>query len=992
MAKTPNLSFVEEKRQFYYHDLRVFIQGAEVTKDLSGRVSVSISDRATPSTASITLDNALDKYIFTEQNSQGIYGTDLLNKYTEEPKSIIVARKTKTDAKVGTAERNIAIEQVVANIYEKEILPASGNPKSFKPTGGDRSKLINKTYASLNDNFFGEKATEETKLAVMHEVLKFMGNQPQDTDAEETAQDIDKASDRRTSQAAAGGPLASAQAIETEQPTTVIGPSTNTSARNPANPDTPDDVAVWDFQVGDIVLNKHDTIVIWARNPLDEGRDQWYRVFTGFINTVTETTDETVGKSLINISCYCVRALMRRMRIATNDGYGVIEPQVVMTDPSLKAFQDIIRPGAGGRTHFLQGNSLEQAVEQLVTGRMTIGIKGGVDPEKLKTGRVGSFTLGRILRYPGGTDAAQQRVGVPLASNTADNAILEEWHTISMFGDQGDTTTSNGSTAAAGTDGRTTFSDTAFKSYEVVSRLGAQCFPGGDDDPYAKRLHMLLPNDGTNIKKLHQIAFDTQPTQYNMSNRFDILNYFVGELDYQFYTSPSGDLLLEFPMYDFLPEDFGPNWAPFFKFNTHLMTTTATDESAEMPTGVVVTGSMTGVGGSEGDSTTRAFMRRATAFSRTIAARYGIGEFEWVEKNYLIELELVAEYAALLYQKRLMAASQMSFTAAYRPFLMPNRPILHERRNRLGLLQTVENSWEIFGEVSNEMTIFALRKRIKNADGTHSYRFVATDGFAMSVSYRLPTQYKPPQEKEEKSTAPEAQPASGTAVLESAQNSSSADPTKQASLQPAQKSAASTPAKKKQSAKVQAPGIAQDVKKSGITVMLPAKESTEKNQSTMDDDDFSDLENLDLKAKTDLNVSKLTPTAKSILRKVVDCAKPTKITLTSGYRTEAQKEAARKKAEARGEASQVAVNSDHDTGDAFDIRLIDPSTKERVLSDDDVEKIADCATKEGYSCIVHGGTEIHIHIGKEDGKAEFKDTAHVTGLKSYTNGNKNKQA
>ncbi len=963
MPKTPSLNFVEQKRQFYYHDLRVFIYGAEVTKDLTGRLSVSIADRATPATATLTLDNALDKYVFTEHNARGVYGVDLFNKYTKMPKSIIVSRKTKTDAKIDTVGRNTAIEELVEKIYKEEILPASGDPKSFKPTSADRRNLVDKTYASLNDNFFGDKATEETKLAVMREVVKRLGNQQQDTEALSIADDVNTASDRRTSQAASAGPLAAAQAIETEQPSTVIGPSTSSSARNPVNPRS--SVPVWDFQVGDIVINKHDTIVIWARNPLDEGLDQWYRVFTGFVNTATETTDNITGKSSINISCYCIRALMRRMRVALNDGYGVIEPQIVVTDPELGVFRDIIRPGAGGRTHFLQGATLEQAVEQVVTGRMTLGVASDVNPDALKSGRVGAFTLGRVLTYPGGTSAGQQRAGVPLANNTDDNGILEEWHTISVFGDR-DTVRNENSLV--------------FSTYDDVSQLGGQCYPGGDDDPYAKKLHMLLPNNGSNIKKLHQIAFDSQPTQYNMTNRFDMLNYFVGELDYQFYTSPAGDLLLEFPMYDFLPEDFGPVWEPIFKFNSHLMTTTATDEAAEMPTGVVVTGKMTDVEGAKADPTTLAFMRRSAAFSRTIAARYGIGEFEWVEKNYLIEPELIAEYAALLYQKRLMAASQMSFTAAYRPYLMPNRPILHEQRNRLGLLQTVENSWEIFGEVTNELTTYALRKRIKNADGTNNYRFIATDGYAMSVSYRLPQPYTPKAAPQPDAETKEAQPASGTAVLDSAQNASTANPTQLASFATPQTNSATKPAKKKPAAKTQAPGIDLDVKNNGIDVITNAS-NPDQNQSVDPSEDISDLNIVDHDRPGDLN--RMTTRTKSILRKIVECVKPTRLEIMDGYRDEVEKEAIRRKAEERGELDQVAVNSAHDTGEAFDIRLFDPDTKQRLLSDEQVKKISECANKEGYSCIVHGGSGVHIHVGKPlTGKIVFEDRKGVTGLKS----------
>jgi LAS superfamily LD-carboxypeptidase LdcB len=135
-------------------------------------------------------------------------------------------------------------------------------------------------------------------------------------------------------------------------------------------------------------------------------------------------------------------------------------------------------------------------------------------------------------------------------------------------------------------------------------------------------------------------------------------------------------------------------------------------------------------------------MNRVIAYSKIVAARYGINEIKQEHLPFLNSVERTKAYAAIKYQRALADASSLTFTAAHRPFIMPNRPILLERRNKLGMSIAVEHSWEITGNVSTEVSVKCIRKRVK-VGNQYIYRFV-TGGSAMAISYRVPVKSEVP--------------------------------------------------------------------------------------------------------------------------------------------------------------------------------------------------------------------------------------------------------
>lgn len=735
------LGFFEGPYQAQYHDLRVFICGVDVSGDLLGTVAVSMADVATPSTATITLDNALDKYAFTPDNADasggvgGKYRDDPFGRYSEEPKRKIITRKYGTDGKLTTSGMQAKISHMLSDaIAASPIL----SPEKFGSTTKEATKqasvdAVKKVVRSLDKEFFGPLTEEQTKMMIMDAAERF--EQLQSLNENEVSQQFE---DEKARRGAFSG-------IVAEDVGPLQAPSRDPEDQAPKVPDTGKKVGGKEvakqitnqhIDVGDIVISKHDPIVIYAHNPYTEN-DEWYPVFTGWIKTVTERTTETTGESTITVNCYCIRALMQGMRISMNAALAQFEPVLVIHDAGY--FSDQTNANDSAWSTFLNGFSLEQTVSQLVIGkidsRLNIGPNDSViGASSVKSGRVGNFTMGDVLRYP--EEAAKRSippsgtaaVGVPASTGSdADADTLEKWHTISLFGYPRLEDGSN----KLGT----------FLTENQVKELGEASYTSGTNDPWNRKLHMLLPAAGTNVQTLTKVSTDDSQNQFVFQNRWEIVRTAVQTLDYQLYTSPNGDLLLEFPMYDFVPEDFGPHWAPLFKYNSHLIESSVTPEAEVIPAGIVVTGNLHDFAEGQDDLYNKLALT-VMAYSPVIATRFGMVDVQYHTIPFLKDLVRLKAYATLMYQRIIAKSSSISFSGVHRPFLLPNRPITHERRQRLGTSISIEHSWTIGAEATTDITIQAVRKRIRERDGSYTYRFV-TGGSQMAISYRLPMAVPP---------------------------------------------------------------------------------------------------------------------------------------------------------------------------------------------------------------------------------------------------------
>lgn len=147
------------------------------------------------------------------------------------------------------------------------------------------------------------------------------------------------------------------------------------------------------------IFHKHDPVRIWYHNPAVEQKDSWLPAFTGFIDTYSWPEDYLTGESTIQISCYCIRGVMKKMRVLQNSRSAQNQnTQIELTSGGLNTgyFADL--KISSNYSSFVAKRSLQEIAEILVVGKF---------PEK-GTQDDSVFAVDQVA-VPGTVDPAQQQ-------------------------------------------------------------------------------------------------------------------------------------------------------------------------------------------------------------------------------------------------------------------------------------------------------------------------------------------------------------------------------------------------------------------------------------------------------------------------------------------------------------------------------------------------------------------------------------------------------
>lgn len=708
--------FVEQRYQVYFEDFRVFIQGVEVTPWVNGSVTINRANRDGPGSASFTLDNAMDRFVLTPDNLTGNVWRDTTDRYSEAAKHAIylyktgaqeVTRDRVNELAKALFDRNLQITQarttneVAAATKNRELKKTRSRNVSREDTedlgGLVREELQVAASDTLHDLPSDAILNNEaaTTRAIADQLIN-KGMSPGEAERAAAA-----AVSRRKNELVRAGnqrPTSDGPALETNPDNTKASRKGRFKAaknlRNPVDTDTGD--SRWPLQARSLVFHKNDPVRIFVHNPLTE-EDWWLFGFTGFIDQYPMTVDYRKGHSNITVQCYDIKALMQKMRISQNTTLPTVAPEPLFTDRS-SIFADLIVPDRWGQA--FRNLPFEDAISILTTGT-NLERKG-------QRGRfgIGDLAVGKIVTYPA-TDNI---------TDSANRATLEEWHTLCINGPSD----INDQNSIASLD--------PLGSADV-ERIGQGTTSDGVFAPMRAYVHFLLPAEGTAARNLVQQTFDTGTEQRDWTNRFQIVSDFCARLDYEFTVLPNGDLIFEFPMYDFLPEDFG-DWSSAFIADEHLMDGEIGDESGEMISAVIVTG---GVTKPEQDPLANApanEIPRVILQNSLLASRVGLTT-EQVVLPFTREIGRLRSLGMIEFQKRLANANSMSMTFGYRPFMLPNRPVYNVVEQRMGLTSSVVDTMQVFGECNTTANVRFVRQI--RADGT--FRFI-TGGASMPVSFR----------------------------------------------------------------------------------------------------------------------------------------------------------------------------------------------------------------------------------------------------------------
>lgn len=317
--------------------------------------------------------------------------------------------------------------------------------------------------------------------------------------------------------------------------------------------------ARYPFSAEDPIWHPNDPIRVFYRDPFNPAR--WYHMFAGFASDFQDEVDENNQKLLV-ISGEGPTKLLRYARITTNPG--VIDINAVADSERDAVLRTVWQSGFSNIT-------LPELMFAIIFGNnpdddTKFSIRRDTEKEtaisKSRFGGVGHFNLEKsgVLEFGppstgGNEDALQSVQSVSITSIDS----LQAWQSLI---DHEVKITDLADMAIPEFNGESLFSevirfaDGTPDPRSVITILGERpdIFPtdGG-------RLLLLIPasfHPQTNREILLKDMIRNFRLQTEFSSRLGIIYDTIDNIEFLFYESPKGDLICEFPLYDFDPKDW----------------------------------------------------------------------------------------------------------------------------------------------------------------------------------------------------------------------------------------------------------------------------------------------------------------------------------------------------------------------------------------------------------------------------------------------------
>lgn len=422
-------------------------------------------------------------------------------------------------------------------------------------------------------------------------------------------------------------------------------------------------------------------------------RELWMPEFTGFIENVSIEDDDVRGMSTITIECADIRqSIINRMRISSDVSSSLANPLDLLGFRPLGIYNEAGTAGPADPSQqrlaaevqknqeffFSQENSvffddvlnsvysqplpnrnLEQSLQEFLVFKA----------DRLRTGQasrgVRNIQYGGTFRFNNTDSASAQEA----------RSFLSDYHKFCLFGPKRRPWTRS-----------------------EVQEVGSETKTSGRFWPLNCRLWLLLPAEGTGPSNLTDLSSASIQLvhQANWTSRMEIVRNLVESLDYQMYVSGTGDIHVEFPFADFRPEDFG-EFKDVFRFRKATISAGFGDEAEEPVSGVILATGFGAGASTPANPVAAGSLTTVYAYAPYIAARYGVGSpiQESVPFLQLQDRAIAQQRAVIALQKANARCHTLSFQSAYRPFLLPNRPIHHLRRSRMGTAVSVDVTFDI---------------------------------------------------------------------------------------------------------------------------------------------------------------------------------------------------------------------------------------------------------------------------------------------------------
>jgi hypothetical protein len=484
----------------------------------------------------------------------------------------------------------------------------------------------------------------------------------------------------------------------------------------PSDNPVPELAERYPFRSGEWIFHPMDPVRVFMRDPYDPSI--WYHMFSGFCSDFTDTTSCNQEK-LLTIVAEDPSKLLRYGRFTSNPGLFDISKQKVVnafiSDIAVRTvnanlfsgrtlseiFCEMLFGAAGFSTRIAHSNTNEVLPETLVS------VNGSADVGRRRWG-CGHTNLAKSCVYLYGDTASGvitgKVTGIPQILNTQDINSLEYYqqqidHKVTLSDPSQLIAEFNNSNYSIPS--LTTIED-------VITEIGShpELYPvdGG-------KLMMLFPKVlGADNRELilHDLigsfALNTEWT-----TRAEVLYDIIENIEFIFYVSPRGDFCVEFPLFDFSPEDFG-SYADVYDIN---ISETCNIESAFSDTKVYTQSASIGQIAKNwtfGQNLSSEINRQFVTLWHLIP-QFGVRQAPLTPKGYISGKDAAKVYAAISLNRLNADALTQQITMTPNLSMWINRPIKIQVKDHIGTPKSVSHSlvWGMQGDMTTNLGLYAMR-------------------------------------------------------------------------------------------------------------------------------------------------------------------------------------------------------------------------------------------------------------------------------------------
>lgn len=465
----------------------------------------------------------------------------------------------------------------------------------------------------------------------------------------------------------------------------------------------------WDLYPGCCIFNTNDPIRVFLRHPteymkMDSGLEPvWYYGFTGYL--VSVSVADNLGEGAYNLVLTAEGAATRMLRLSrmTHNYTGYLD---VLTQSPELIVGDIVN--VTGFSSLFTSLSMPQLLGTLVVGGGTQVLNQyGPQPitEEAKVQGIGRFKMG------------DGNGGIQLWNPEMFQGWQSEIHPKLTEAEALEI----GRTSGFGPD------EDVFSSFGGFS---------GKTAPDLGRLHILLP-DRTfeHFNQIVEIAIVTPElvAASEFDSRLDVITkYICNYLLYSVQETPKGDVVAEFPFYDYLPYDLGDYGKQNLINDETTSTVDLTEDDNKAYTWIVAKGGVSQV--ADVDAKSGGGIKELTVVGHAILVnlipRYGIRVFS-ADNPVMRTPEAVRFFLKVICAKVVAdIRSSHSTLGLSDPSIICNRPYLLSYKNVLGLLLRVSHSVQYQQSASTTLDLNYVRLIHQEGDGTYKFMLFGGDDLA----------------------------------------------------------------------------------------------------------------------------------------------------------------------------------------------------------------------------------------------------------------------